>query len=486
MFAVELHFDDGISADELIVVRRNAFVIGASDEADVMIEGAANPGHSVQIRRKLGRSFSSQLIGVPAKEENFIGSGEVELGNVVLRVIPLDLDLLLGAGESMDRGGIRVLRRALSKVAPEFPALSVGGNTPFVISFSPDQPVLVGRSRSCAVRVDGQNVAPEHLRVGSIRAISGEPDYWLEPATAGVSVVVDGEHSITARTPFQPGSEAQLGENGPTVRLITATGGSAARKAVVEAPAPPPPNIAVERYPCLVSRSDLMRPERYPLLPGRRVSIGRDPANDIWLNASHISRLHAELVVGDDESIILIDHSSNGTFIEGERLQRELDRPLPKGLSVLDFARGMTVGLCYSPKEEQTYLGKDARPRRSSSLHGQILSQIIIPTQPFNSDEDQEQVPPAWFAQQSSEASPPPPASDSWGSQGFRKPLVKTAFETPVAYAPVEEPVLPLRPERVEEFAPAKRLGLSGKLAFWGLFVFLVIMNYYVYFYLEK
>jgi ABC transport system ATP-binding/permease protein len=55
---------------------------------------------------------------------------------------------------------------------------------------------------------------------------------------------------------------------------------------------------------------------------GRRLSIGRDPANDLVLDDPNVSRLHAE-VVRSEGSVLLRDLSSrNGTRVDGERVER--------------------------------------------------------------------------------------------------------------------------------------------------------------------
>jgi pSer/pThr/pTyr-binding forkhead associated (FHA) protein len=61
---------------------------------------------------------------------------------------------------------------------------------------------------------------------------------------------------------------------------------------------------------------------RYPL-SADRVTIGRDPDNDIVLsNDMHVSRLHAELELRDKQWMLRDNQSRNGTFVNGLRINK--------------------------------------------------------------------------------------------------------------------------------------------------------------------
>src|SRR5690606_39103778 len=54
---------------------------------------------------------------------------------------------------------------------------------------------------------------------------------------------------------------------------------------------------------------------------GRRNSIGRTKENDIAVDDISVSKYHATLLVGDDGSLVVADTgSTNGTFVDGERI----------------------------------------------------------------------------------------------------------------------------------------------------------------------
>jgi uncharacterized RDD family membrane protein YckC/predicted RNA-binding Zn-ribbon protein involved in translation (DUF1610 family) len=65
-----------------------------------------------------------------------------------------------------------------------------------------------------------------------------------------------------------------------------------------------------------------------PLL-SRVISIGRDPSNDLVLSDSMVSRRHAILEQRDDQYVLKDNNSSNGTLVNGDRVDHE--KPLRDG-----------------------------------------------------------------------------------------------------------------------------------------------------------
>mgnify|MGYP005843639671 CR=1 FL=1 len=55
-------------------------------------------------------------------------------------------------------------------------------------------------------------------------------------------------------------------------------------------------------------------------LKGDRLTIGRDPATDIYVADPKISRLHAEILRKDDQLVVVDNRSTNGTFLNGMRI----------------------------------------------------------------------------------------------------------------------------------------------------------------------
>ncbi len=54
---------------------------------------------------------------------------------------------------------------------------------------------------------------------------------------------------------------------------------------------------------------------------GRSILIGRSPENELQIYGEEVSREHSEIVSAAGQ-FQLIDHSSNGTFVNGKRIKR--------------------------------------------------------------------------------------------------------------------------------------------------------------------
>jgi hypothetical protein len=74
----------------------------------------------------------------------------------------------------------------------------------------------------------------------------------------------------------------------------------------------------------LVGLSGPTAEEEHPLA-GERTTLGRDPANDISLPDEEVSRRHAQIVRAAGRYLIEDLGSTNGTFVNGRRV----DRPAP-------------------------------------------------------------------------------------------------------------------------------------------------------------
>ena len=55
--------------------------------------------------------------------------------------------------------------------------------------------------------------------------------------------------------------------------------------------------------------------------------IGRNPDNDIVINDQNlrVSRYHATLTVNDNGTITINDHSTNGTFVNGQKIKSQVE-----------------------------------------------------------------------------------------------------------------------------------------------------------------
>lgn len=74
-----------------------------------------------------------------------------------------------------------------------------------------------------------------------------------------------------------------------------------------------------------------------------KVSIGRHPDSFIHLNSAHISKEHA-IIVRDGNSYFLVDRSTNGTLLNGIRIERDKRTPVKPGdlISIAEYQISVT------------------------------------------------------------------------------------------------------------------------------------------------
>lgn len=61
--------------------------------------------------------------------------------------------------------------------------------------------------------------------------------------------------------------------------------------------------------------------KRFDLEPGRRLSVGRTKENDIAIDHTSVSKLHASLLLNSEGKLVVADTgSTNGTYLNGERI----------------------------------------------------------------------------------------------------------------------------------------------------------------------
>lgn len=356
MFALEINFLDGVSQPETIFVRRPQALIGASDYAHVVVEDMKDLDFQIRLVRDLGRKFRCKPVmarsdGAPPSfgDETYEGFASLDLGKVRLQITAIDCDLMAKENETPDRAGVRVLRQACSSPVPLFPAIVVRGAHDMVMSFTPEQPIYIGRSKQCALRLDSADISARHARMGYE---GGE--FWIEDLGSTNGTFVN-DQQISGRVNVPAGVPIVLG------REISIQGATSedqiGRAAQLPAAIPPAPQPEPAPFPVLLSLSQVARPARLVLKPGASVRVGRDPVCDMWLGAPHISRLHCVVAMNEHGQITVTDHSTNGTGHDGGVLRKGDVLPVGSTPRVLDFGGGVTVGLCFSGGEEQTFRG---------------------------------------------------------------------------------------------------------------------------------
>ena len=360
MFALEIDFHDGVSPSEVLLVRRAHAVIGAGEYAHVVIEGGASSVAEVRLTRGLGREFRCQplkrpgAVSSPASflEGEYPGEAELDLGDVTTFITALDVDLQPFSELPPDRAAIKTLRRALTSPSPKLPAVALHGQMPVYVSFNPAQGLLVGRSRKCALRLDASDVSSEHARIDF-----EDGKFYVEDlsSTNGTFLVTSkGNEKVNGRVEVPPGDKISVGE-GFNLSCVSSIEDINKLNLSLSSDIISPEERV---YPCVMSSSEFVRPSQLVLTPGGKVSIGRDPANDIWVGAPHISRHHSDIMLDHNGAVRIVDHSSNGTFLNGERLESEVPVRLLPGNAAIDLSSGISIVVCFSKDDESALNSK--------------------------------------------------------------------------------------------------------------------------------
>jgi ABC-type multidrug transport system ATPase subunit/pSer/pThr/pTyr-binding forkhead associated (FHA) protein len=151
--------------------------------------------------------------------------------------------------------------------------------------------LTLGRAADNDLALDGERVSRRHARIEFRNGGFAIRDLGSRHGTA-VNGAAVGELPVA----LSPGDLIELG--GERLRFLI---GEGTRMASQELPATRVQSVRVD---------------------GDRLTIGRDPANDLVLDDPNVSRFHAELTRGDGGAEVVDLGSRNGTRIDGSPLER--------------------------------------------------------------------------------------------------------------------------------------------------------------------
>lgn len=243
--------------------------------------------------------------------------------------------------------------------------------------------VRLGRHAECAVHLDERNVSRKHARI----FLQGEA-YWIEDLGSYTGTRINGS-AVTEPQPLRDGDIVEIGDfqckcrdfpvdAGATVPEAVAAVPSEAPRPIASVPpkkvsvppgrrsAPPPRNRQAtvrqmpkreavrENFARLIMLSAPAPGTEFLLKPGK-TRVGRAEDLDMWVNHRSISREHADIEVGAEGTVRVVDRgSANGTRIEGEEVW---DETLTPG-TVLQFGqvsfRFVAAGEQYSFEADHT------------------------------------------------------------------------------------------------------------------------------------
>jgi pSer/pThr/pTyr-binding forkhead associated (FHA) protein len=396
---------------EVYPIAAGETIIGSASDSAVVLEGEGVQPHHAVVQGAPPRAAAIRSAGAEA---------EVRVNGVRLGADPTPLlhgdKIEIGAHSILvidpDRAGSTQLfdSGAFADLVPPRPARSSGGSTSGgrLVCLTDgreynvgSQPLQFGRDASAAVVVSGNDVSRQHAE------IRAEPEGYVLLDTSVNGTYVNGErigktHILTRADVIRIGNDEFRFYADSVVSPAVAQPPSepASEKAAPMSPAAPlgPPSGAAQRL------SDTMHgipetvrqhvtptsPEAAPLasllfrtgeLKGRRVpvrvpviNIGRGDYNDIVIADPSVSTAHAKLQRREAIWILADLGSTNGTFVEGEKVKGET--PLSPG-TILQFG---DVAALFEPLDDNVPAGRVQRTRLMDRIDAENPSSL--PNQP--------------------------------------------------------------------------------------------------------
>src|SRR3989441_2395563 len=199
--------------------------------------------------------------------------------------------------------------------------LELGGRT-FAI---PVGEVTLGSDAACAIPLTGAGVLPRHA------VFQGQTDgqVVIRKATPAAEVLINGVRLGAEPTPLLHGDKVEVGGNELTFVDERRSGSTQFSQKIHMpegmAPVRPTgkPGVTTNTGGRVVSLTD----GREYVIAGAALVFGREAGCDVVVSGKDVSRRHAE-VVQSPKGYLLVDSSTNGTFVNEERVpgQRTLQR----------------------------------------------------------------------------------------------------------------------------------------------------------------
>lgn len=177
--------------------------------------------------------------------------------------------------------------------------------------------IRIGRDKSNEVVLDSNEVSGFHAEISTI-----EEKWFVTDLQSKNKTLVNGKS--TTRTELKAWDsvvfanvEAEIidTESRRPTKLMNAVGGAE-------------PQVTQVRQAVGLSLVDLSNPSLvYPISPEGRITVGRDNSNLIRIDAKTVSSKHAELFFERNDLIVKDFSSTNGTFVNGEKIDKKILRP---------------------------------------------------------------------------------------------------------------------------------------------------------------
>ncbi|MDP3775774.1 MAG: FHA domain-containing protein [Gemmatimonadales bacterium] len=183
----------------------------------------------------------------------------------------------------------------------------------------PSGEMLIGTGADCHLRLEGQGIALRHA------VLTAAPDLSvaIRKVDPGAAIEVNGVMLGMLPQPLLHGDKVTIG--GIDLLFVDERkSGSTQYISALKLPDPPagPSKAAGKATTATGGRIVSLTDGREYQVLGASLKFGRDASADVVVLGGQISRRHAEIMVSP-RGYILVDSSTNGTFVNGERVQNQ-------------------------------------------------------------------------------------------------------------------------------------------------------------------
>ncbi len=262
--------------------------------------------------------------------------------------------------------------------------------------------IWLGRDPNCDIVIE-QSAGMVSRRHAQVSRLSGQLSVMDNNSFNGT--LVNGQR-ISAPTPLYHGDEIQLGRGGPILRLnlpqqVAPKGASlAGQRAVAESQKANLNNSFLEDAPkTMVIKGEIsqnIKPVKsadsqllMSLTFGGKteLNIGRDEKNDIKLDGLQISNRHARLVKNSNGISVEDLNSTNGVYLNGQRVSRQLITPtdaLQIGSFQIRLDQNGTIGVFDTRSKTRIDCVKITKEVKNRAGGGKIrlLDEVSLSIQP--------------------------------------------------------------------------------------------------------
>jgi pSer/pThr/pTyr-binding forkhead associated (FHA) protein len=192
--------------------------------------------------------------------------------------------------------------------------LEIGGQRHIV----PPGEVSIGSDPSCDIPLTGAGVSPRHAIVHG----ADDGQAVIRKASEKLEVMVNGVRLGPQPTPLLHGDKVQIAEF--ELRFVDErrSGSTQFVKAVNPGQAGAKPGKKSLPTGTTGGRVVSLTDGREYAIAGQSLVVGRDAGCDVVITGKNVSRRHAE-IMGTPKGYLVVDSSTNGTFVNGERVQRQ-------------------------------------------------------------------------------------------------------------------------------------------------------------------